>query len=233
MPIGKELGIVRTNNIVKSPKSNLEQFETRKIGDEDKTESYNFAPSEVVQLMVNFQPNESTTVYSQPSGKLYIHDHLHIPGLQEMFFEIEPGFYYEFYIRKITTNQLPYPYDTDCVDYYTPGIENITTEKMVYAPLTRQQCYRNCLIEIGIDKCFGKPIGAIVFINIKIITLLRHIRARSAVFQEASVHELHKQFQWRQNTMGTVAQFRAQVGRTKPYVPNVLLHVPAAGVIDL
>lgn len=34
---------------------------------------------------------------------MYIHDPLHVPGLEELYYDIEPGFYYEFYIRKITT----------------------------------------------------------------------------------------------------------------------------------
>lgn len=57
-PIGRDLGIIRKNNIIKSPKTNLDQFETRKIGDEDKTQSYNFAPAEIIQVMVDFQPEE-------------------------------------------------------------------------------------------------------------------------------------------------------------------------------
>ncbi|KAI1289173.1 hypothetical protein HDE_08609 [Halotydeus destructor] len=154
-PIGKELGTVRRNNIVKSPKTSLDTFQVRQISDSDRTESYNFAPNEVVQIMVDFQPDQVTNLYQTVGGKLYIHDTRDIPALEDPYFDLEPGHYYEFYIRRVTTVQLPKPYDTNCADYVKLNFPVIRDTKMLWAPLTRQQCVKRCLVEKGVVGCAG------------------------------------------------------------------------------
>lgn len=121
----------------------------------DKTMSYMFDPSEVIQIMIDFQPNQSTNLYQEIGGKLYIHDTLHIPGSQEIHYDIVPGYYYEFYVRRITTKQLPRPYNTNCSDYYHKNIGWIREKEILGKPLTQEECINDCISRRSVLGCYG------------------------------------------------------------------------------
>lgn len=153
--IGQELGIKRRNALMRDPKSTLEVFIKRGENDKDTTNSYDFKPNEMIKLMIDFQPNETTNFYKYFGGKIFIHDNRHMPGMEEKYFEIEPGYNYEFYVRRISTKLLPTPYPTNCTDYYRKGRRAIEDSKWFSAPLNREECMRQCLIVVGMTVCRG------------------------------------------------------------------------------
>lgn len=177
--VGKEIGIRRLNNLVRNPKTSIEDFVQRNgsspeptspsssteangsitvVGSlqTDKTQAYDFAASEIIQMMVDFHPEESTDPYAPVGGKIYIHDFAHIPGLEEMYFDLQPGYYYELYIRAITTKQLPPPYNTRCTNYTKVSFEWIKNFKMVGGIASSQvECINLCLAEQSIADCGG------------------------------------------------------------------------------
>jgi hypothetical protein len=178
--VGREIGTQRLNSLVRNPKTSIEDFvqrnssvivsprttSTSTVTNEsftvssnvlsDKTQSYDFDGSEIIQMMLDFHPEESTDPYASVGGKIYIHDIAHIPGLEEMYFDLQPGFYYELYIRAITTRQLPYPYNTRCMNYTAVSYEWMRRFKIIGGIASTQvECINLCLAEKSIKDCGG------------------------------------------------------------------------------
>lgn len=169
--VSEKIGFKRKNTLVKNPKNHVieggdfipinenDDFslsptnvsvssETVTTSDTDTpAKPYDFAPNEIVQIMVNFTPSELMDPYAEASGRIYVHDIAHIPGMEEIHFDIQPGYYYEFYIRAIQTNQLQAPYNTNCTDYYESAVEKIKETGDLGYPLTQSECIHECLIE--------------------------------------------------------------------------------------
>lgn len=172
-----KIGIKRKNTLMKNPKNHIidggdfiavekedafsfdnsssnSQTKTTTTSDQldEKAKPYDFAPNEIIQIMLNFTPNELMDPYAKPSGRIYIHDISHIPGMEEIYFDLEPGYYYEFYIRAIRTNQLPAPYNTNCSNYFDEAVEKIKETGSLGYPFTQSECIQECLIEHTLDQ---------------------------------------------------------------------------------
>lgn len=114
------------------------QFIVKDHEEKEEIEPHQFAPNEVIQMMVDFQPDEVINMYEPVGGRLYIHDSREIPGMESLNYDLYPGYYYEFYVRRTTTKQLPEPYDTKCENYIR------TTNKSAFGirpPLSRHASY--------------------------------------------------------------------------------------------
>lgn len=170
--VGQENGIIRKNHLTRNPKTTIDDFVERtavsddggkddrggqaRIGNAtiDKSRAFDFDASEIIQIMLNFEPDEVTD-RDYTGGKIYIHDMSHIPGSEELFFDLAPGFYYELYIRRVTTQQLPSPYDTNCTDHREEGFQQIRKDGVLGSPMTQVECINHCLAERSVDQCAG------------------------------------------------------------------------------
>jgi len=113
-----------------------------------------FHPNEVIRLKVHFHKEEYTTLNEPVLGHMIIHDDKEMPVVREKGFLIEPGKYYEFFVRKQSDYLLPLPYSTDCVDHknsQSDGNQNIN--EYLHNPLSRGNCIIGCMAQHTMDKC--------------------------------------------------------------------------------
>jgi hypothetical protein len=172
--IGQESGIIRKNKLLRNPKTTIDDFVIkdsavtsdgtaraeaggRSTGNEtavDQSRAFDFDASEIIQMMLDFAPDEITDIdYS--GGKIYVHDMAHVPAMQELYFDLEPGFYYELYIRRVTTKQLEAPYNTNCTDHKAAAFERIRKDGSLGSPMTQVECINHCLALRSVDECAG------------------------------------------------------------------------------
>lgn len=120
-----------------------------------------FLPNEVVRIKVNFRPAEYTTLNEPVFGSMIIHDSNEAPGIRGKSFSILPGHFYSFFIVKQTTELLPSPYATDCVDYielnkdhYTKAFDAKVEWNPLYEyPLSKADCIIGCMSKNTLRKC--------------------------------------------------------------------------------
>lgn len=168
--VGQENGVIRKNHLTRNPKSTIEDEAPPVVSDESsgdgrpsdgnlsttvgKSRAYDFDASEIIQMMLNFRPDEVTDI-DYTGGKIYVHDMSHMPGMEELYFDLEPGFYYELYIRRVTTKQLPKPYDTNCTDHREKGFQRIRKDGTLGSPMTQVECINHCLAQHSVEECAG------------------------------------------------------------------------------
>ena len=172
--VGQESGIIRKNKLARNPKTTIDDFvikdsavttdnDEKNVNQEksrsnetaiDKSRAFDFDASEIIQMMLHFAPDEVTDA-EYTGGKIYVHDMAHIPGMQELYFDLEPGYYYELYIRRVTTKQLPKPYSTNCTDHREQAFERIRKDATLGYPMTQVECINHCLAQHSVDECAG------------------------------------------------------------------------------
>ncbi|XP_054153846.1 acid-sensing ion channel 1A-like [Oppia nitens] len=117
-----------------------------------------FDTNEIMKFEIDFEPNEYTTTELPVSGRIQIHDNTEIGNSLSNVYSIEPGFYYQFYIRRQSTQMLPSPFQTNCLNYEQQNGHKLNQTKDFAAfPLSRKQCANTCVSTFSTEKCICWP----------------------------------------------------------------------------
>lgn len=74
-----------------------------------------FRPNEVLRIRVNFSAMEHTSLNEPVFGQIVVHDSSMAPTVRLKALEIQPGYFYDFFLTKSSSDLLPAPYVTDCL----------------------------------------------------------------------------------------------------------------------
>jgi len=111
-------------------------------------------PNEIIRLRIHFHPEEYTTLNEPVMGQMTFHDYYEVPVIREMNFRLQPGYWHEFYINKITDHLLPLPYATDCINHNElPVEENQNINPYLHNQFSRENCIIGCMAQNTMDIC--------------------------------------------------------------------------------
>ena len=97
-----------------------------------------FDTNEIIRFELDFHPKEYTNTELPVSGKISIHDNSEIGNSLSNAFNLEPGFYYQFFIKIQSTQMLKKPYATNCLDYTDKYFGQFNKTKDYTVPLSRK-----------------------------------------------------------------------------------------------
>ena len=98
-----------------------------------------FDVNEIIRFELDFYPKEYTNTELPVSGRLSIHDNSEIGNSLSNAFNLEPGFYYQFFIKLQSTKMLKKPYATNCLDYTDKYFDQFNkTKDYAGVPLSRK-----------------------------------------------------------------------------------------------
>ncbi|KAI1303569.1 hypothetical protein HDE_02112 [Halotydeus destructor] len=124
-----------------------------------------FRPNEMLRMKLNFTRDEYTTLDYPVSGSVVIHDTNMAPTIRFKSIQLLPGHFYELFITKTTSDLLPAPYLTDCMNYvhkyrghYDMFSSDEESDDMVYKyPLSKEDCIIGCMGLNTVRRCKCYP----------------------------------------------------------------------------
>ncbi|CAG2177520.1 unnamed protein product, partial [Oppiella nova] len=100
-----------------------------------------FDTNEIIRFELDFQPKEYTNQELPISGRIAIHDNTEIGNSLSNSYNLQPGFYYQFYIKRQSTQMLRKPFATNCFDYVAEEGQRLNqTQDFASIPLSRKVC---------------------------------------------------------------------------------------------
>ncbi|CAG2170035.1 unnamed protein product [Oppiella nova] len=117
-----------------------------------------FDTNEIIRFELDFQPKQYTNQELPISGRIAIHDNTEIGNSLSNSYNLQPGFYYQFYIKRQSTQMLRKPFATNCFDYVAEEGQRLNrTQDFASIPLSRKQCASGCTSRFAINQCFCWP----------------------------------------------------------------------------
>ncbi|CAG2109626.1 unnamed protein product, partial [Medioppia subpectinata] len=109
-----------------------------RISIHDNTEVVSFDTNEIIRFELDFEPKEYTSWKLPISGRISIHDNTEVGNSLSNSYNLEPGFYYQFYIKRQSTRMLKTPYATNCFDYVQSEGRRVNATQDFSIPLSRK-----------------------------------------------------------------------------------------------
>lgn len=119
-----------------------------------------FEDHELVELLVDFEPNQRADFQFDVGGKLVIHSTGHIGSIRDTIHQIKPGYRYDVVVRRYVTKRLPPPYKSMCFDYREKNYRQFLEKGGSQASIEfdKTTCSRNCIMRLAAAQCNCWPV---------------------------------------------------------------------------
>lgn len=96
----------------------LDESEWAKLEESNETKVHvELGNMEMIRLRINFRPDDYANKRSVVGALLAVHQKSYIANINHIAYNIEPGFWYSYYLERFDYERLPPPYKTNCYDY--------------------------------------------------------------------------------------------------------------------
>lgn len=121
----------------------LESSQWAKLQEADLTKvSVDMQNMEMIRLRINFRPDDYANKRSVVGGLLAIHPNTYIATISHIAYNIEPGFWYTYYLERFDFKRLPPPYKTKCFDYQQNRYDWVERSAKIRSPENRAEIHR-------------------------------------------------------------------------------------------
>lgn len=121
----------------------LDLSQWAKLQDSDPTKVHvDMGNMEMIRLRINFRPDDYANKRSVVGGQVAVHPNTYIATINHIAYNIEPGFWYSYYLERFDFKRLPPPYKTNCYDYQRNRYDWIDRSERNRLPENRAEIHR-------------------------------------------------------------------------------------------
>lgn len=121
----------------------LDLSQWAKLQDLDPTKVHvDMGNMEMIRLRINFRPDDYANKRSVVGGQVAVHPNTYIATINHIAYNIEPGFWYSYYLERFDFKRLPPPYKTNCYDYQRNRYDWIDRGERNQLPENRAEIHR-------------------------------------------------------------------------------------------